>query len=103
MIGRIWHGWNTLANADAYETLLRNEIFVDIKNCRIAGFRENQLFRRNLGDEEEFATIMWLDDIDASCVFAEEDCQVAVVPPKARKLLSWFDPRSQHCQNQSPN
>jgi hypothetical protein len=27
MICRIWHGWTALANADAYERLLRTEIF----------------------------------------------------------------------------
>jgi hypothetical protein len=27
MICRIWHGWTTPQNADAYERLLRSEIF----------------------------------------------------------------------------
>ena len=27
MICRIWHGWTSPANADAYEELLRSEIF----------------------------------------------------------------------------
>jgi hypothetical protein len=30
MICRLWHGWTTPANADAYEQLLREEVFVGI-------------------------------------------------------------------------
>jgi len=96
MISRIWHGWTTPANADAYESLLQSEIFLGIQNRRIAGYRGIQLFRRNLNDEAEFITIMWFDGIDAVRAFAGEDYEAAVVPPKARKLLSRFDARSQH-------
>ena len=96
MISRIWHGWTTPANADAYEALLKSEIFVGIQNRRIAGYRGIQLFRRNIADEVEFITVMWFDSIDAVRAFAGEDYEVAVVPPKARELLSRFDARSQH-------
>jgi hypothetical protein len=36
MISRIWHGWTEPANADAYEALLRAEVFAGIlaKNVR---------------------------------------------------------------------
>jgi heme-degrading monooxygenase HmoA len=98
MIGRIWHGWTSLGNADAYETLLKSEIFTGIRERQIAGFREIQLFRRNVGDEVEFVTIMWFDTLEAIREFAGEDYEVAVVPQKARKLLSRFDARSQHYQ-----
>ena len=54
------------------------------------------LLRRDLGDEVEFVTIMWFDSIDAVRTFAGEDYEAAVVPPKARALLSRFDARSQH-------
>lgn len=96
MISRIWHGWTTPANADAYETLLKNEIFVGIQNRQIAGYQGIHLLRRDLGDEVEFVTIMWFDDMDAVRAFAGEDYEVGVVPPKARALLSRFDERSQH-------
>jgi antibiotic biosynthesis monooxygenase (ABM) superfamily enzyme len=96
MISRIWHGWTTPANADAYEALLKNEIFTGIRDRQIAGYRGIHLFRRNLGKEIEFVTIMWFDSIDAVRAFAGEDYEVAVVPPKARALLSRFDARSQH-------
>ena len=96
MIGRIWHGWTVPENADAYEALLKSEIFTGIQNRRIDGYRGIQLFRRELGHESEFVTIMWFDSLDAVRSFAGEDYEVAVVPPKARALLARFDPRSQH-------
>jgi antibiotic biosynthesis monooxygenase (ABM) superfamily enzyme len=96
MISRVWHGWATPANADAYEALLKSEIFTGIKNRQIAGYRGIHLFRRNLGKEVEFITVMWFDSIEAVRAFAGEDYEVAVVPPKARALLSRFDARSQH-------
>lgn len=96
MIGRIWHGWTTPENADTYEALLKSEIFVGIQGRQIAGYRGIQLFRRSIGDEVEFITIMWFDSIDAVRDFAGEDYEVAVVPPKARAVLSRFNERSQH-------
>ena len=96
MIARIWHGWTSPANADAYESLLRNEIFVGIQNRHIQGFNEIQLLRRSVGAEEEFVTIMWFDNFDSVRAFAGDDYELAVVPPNARQLLAHFDARSQH-------
>lgn len=96
MISRIWHGYTVPENADTYEGLLKEEIFVGIRNRHIPGFREIQLFRRNLEQEVEFITIMWFDDLDAVRLFAGEDFALAVVPPKARLVLKRFDERSQH-------
>src|SRR5690349_17418804 len=70
MISRIWHGWTTPANADAYEDLLRSEIFAGILGRDIAGFRRIQLLRRAAGDAVEFVTEMWFDSIDAVREFA---------------------------------
>ncbi len=96
MISRIWHGWTTPANADTYENLLKEEIFVGISNRQIAGFRGIQLLRRSLGEEVEFVTLMTFDSLDAVRVFAGDDYEVAVVPPAARAVLAHFDARSQH-------
>ncbi|HTP02992.1 MAG TPA: hypothetical protein VMJ64_16575 [Anaerolineales bacterium] len=96
MISRIWHGYTTHENADDYENLLKEEIFTGIRGRGIPGFREIQLFRRNQGEEIEFITVMWFDDLDAVRLFAGEDYALAVVPPKARLLLKRFDERSQH-------
>ena len=96
MIGRFWHGYTVPQNADTYENLLKEEIFIGIRERNIQGFQEIQLFRRELGNEVEFITVMWFDSIESVRAFAGEDYEVAVVPPKARALLSRFDERSQH-------
>ena len=96
MIARVWHGWTTPENADAYESLLRHEIFEGIQDRKIDGFRGIQLMRRSLETEVEFMTTMWFDSIESVRTFAGDDYEVAVVPPKAQALLARFDGRSQH-------
>jgi heme-degrading monooxygenase HmoA len=98
MISRVWHGWTTPDNADAYEKLLKQEIFVGIAERRIAGYQGIQLLRRALEDEVEFVTIMWFDSLEAVRAFAGDDYEAAVVPPAAQALLARFDARSQHYQ-----
>jgi|WetSurMetagenome_2_1015567.scaffolds.fasta_scaffold462511_1 hypothetical protein len=96
MISRIWHGWTTLSNADKYESLLKEEIFVGIQNRYLRGFKGIQLLRREINEEVEFVTIMAFDSLDAVREFAGPDYEAAVVPPQAREVLSRFDERSQH-------
>jgi heme-degrading monooxygenase HmoA len=94
MISRLWHGWTTPANADAYETLLRNEVLPGIH--RVRGFKGAQVLRRDVKDEVEFVTITLFDSLDAVREFAGEDYEVAVILPEAHRLLSHFDARSAH-------
>jgi heme-degrading monooxygenase HmoA len=96
MIARIWYGWTSPQNADAYEVLLKTEIFPGILARNIAGFRRIELLRTLAGDEVEFATVMWFDSLEAVKAFAGADYGTAVVPPKARVLLKRFDARSRH-------
>jgi heme-degrading monooxygenase HmoA len=96
MIARIWHGYTTPGNAEKYEELLKEEIFVGIQNRRIPGFKGIQLLRRKLRQEVEFITIMQFDSLDAVREFAGDDYETAVVPEKARAVLSRFDEVSQH-------
>lgn len=96
MISRIWHGYTDFNNSDAYENLLKTEIFVGIKSRNIIGFKGIQLLRRNLENEVEFITIMWFNSIDSVREFAGEDYEKAVVPKEAQKLLSHYDKTSQH-------
>ena len=72
------------------------KIFPGIESKNVTGYRGIQLFRRPLNGEIEFITIMWFDSWDAVKQFAGEDYETAVVPPKAREVLSRFDNRSQH-------
>ena len=96
MISRIWHGWTTPENANVYQNLLEEEIFVGIQDRQIQGYRGIQLLRRDTDGEVEFVTIMWFETLEAVREFAGEDYEAAVVPPKARAVLSHFDDRSQH-------
>ena len=96
MISRIWHGWTTPGNADKYEALLKDEIFVGIQSRQVQGFKGIQLLRREVAQEIEFVTIMLFDSLDSIREFAGEDYEVAVVPEKARAVLSRYDERSQH-------
>ncbi len=96
MISRIWHGWTTHQNADKYEALLKEEIFAGIENRQISGFKGIQLLRRQHREETEFVTIMTFESLEAVKEFAGEDYELAVVPEKARAILSHFDQSSQH-------
>ena len=96
MICRIWHGWTTRQNADSYETLLKEEIFLGILNRRISGFKGVQLLRRQVKEETEFITLMTFESLESVREFAGQDYEQAVVPEKARAILSRFDQRSKH-------
>lgn len=97
MIDRIWHGWTTEGNADAYERLLLTEVFESIECRAVPGYRGIRLLRRvSAPGEVEFVTIMSFADLRAVVAFAGEDYEAAVVPAAARALLARIDQRSQH-------
>ena len=102
MICRVWHGWTTPANADAYEALLRREVFHGIAQRDIAGYRGIELLRRSEGDEVAFVTLMWFESLEAIRVFAGNDYEEAVVPAAARALLRRYDARSAHYEVRVP-
>jgi heme-degrading monooxygenase HmoA len=94
MISRIWHGWTTPENADAYQAFLETEMFPSIHE--VAGFLGAMLLRRDLGGEVEFVTVTRFESLDAVRAFAGEDYERAVVRPQAERLLERFDERSAH-------
>ena len=96
MISRIWFGWTSTQNAEAYEKLLKTEIFPGIVAKKIPGFRRIELARRPDGDEVEFVTTMWFDSLDAVKAFAGPRFEAAVVPPAARALLAGFSETAEH-------
>jgi hypothetical protein len=102
MICRLWHGWTTPANADAYETLLREEVFIGIEARGIAGFCGIEMLRRPAGGEVEFVTLMWFTSLDDVRQFAGEDYAKSVVPAAARRLLSRFDAEATHYEVRIP-
>ena len=96
MFCTIWHGRTTVPNAPAYEKLLCSTVIPGIEARAIPGFRSIDMMRRELGDEVEFATIMWFDDVGAVKAFVGEDHETAHVPAAARAILSRFDDRAVH-------
>ena len=96
MICRLWRGWATPENADAYERIVRGEVIPGIEGRRIAGFRHIDLMRRELDEEVEFQTLMWFDSLDAIKAFMGEDYAVSHVPDAARVVLKRFDECTAH-------
>ena len=96
MICRVWHGWTSRENADAYEAVVRCEVIPGIEAMGIAGFRHIDLLRRDLETEAEFVTVMWFDDLGSIKRFVGDDETRSHGPPAARAVLSRFDERVAH-------
>jgi heme-degrading monooxygenase HmoA len=94
MIARLWRGWTSRENADAYERFLREQMFPSMQ--RVSGFRGVELLRRVDGDEIAFVTISRFDSYAAVRAFAGEDYEQAVIEHEARALLARADERSEH-------
>jgi antibiotic biosynthesis monooxygenase (ABM) superfamily enzyme len=91
MIARIWHGWTKRTDANAYEKLLRDEIFPSIAARKIEGYRGAELFIREDGNEVEFVTLLRFDSMDAVKEFAGADTSQPVIYPKAEALITRMD------------
>ena len=76
MIARMWHGWTKPENADAYESLLRDEMFPEIR--RLEGSKGGYLLRREGKGEVEFVTITLFASLDAVRRFAGENYETEV-------------------------
>jgi heme-degrading monooxygenase HmoA len=96
MVCRIWHGWTSPQNAEAYEKVVRGDVIPGIEARRIPGFRQIDLLRHQAGDEVEFTTLMWFDNLEAVKQFMGEDYSVSHVPAAARSVLARFDERALH-------
>ena len=99
MVQRIWHGYTTIENADAYEALLKNEIMPGIAAKQIPGYLGMQILCRvseEFNGEIEFITIMNFTKLEDIKGFVGEDYSVANLPEKALKLLKRYDTHSQH-------
>jgi hypothetical protein len=88
MIARIWRGWTKSADAKAYETILRDEIFPSIAAREIEGYCGAELFLREDLDEVESITLLRFDSMDAVTEFAGPDASKPVIFPKAEALIT---------------
>lgn len=96
MICRVWHGWTTHTNADAYESFLRDVGFPSIEKKNIQGYHGIQLLRKQYEAETEFITIMWFDTLSDIKKYAGEDYERAAVLDRAKEVLSHYDSHSKH-------
>ena len=96
MIVRIWRGWTRLADAPAYERLLREEILPAIAGRDIPGYRGLELLRHAGEREVKFITLMRFETWEDVEAFAGEDTGRAWIPEAARALLLRCDERATH-------
>ena len=98
MIVRIWHGWTSRSNAEAYQELLDTTIVPGIIARRVAGLHSIDILRRCDQDDAhvEFVTMMTFDDWSAVEAFSGPHKKTSVVPPAAQELLDRYDHQSQH-------
>ncbi len=96
MIARIWHGWTTPENEEAYYKVLTEQVIPQIESYKMEGYRKIKVLRREHSDETEFITIMYFDSLEYIKQFVGEDYEVAHVPEVAQKVLKRWDERSQH-------
>lgn len=97
MICRMWRGWTPAANADAYDSYLKNELFPHVKDeLGARGYRGFQLLRKDGANEVDFVTMLWFDSLDAVKSFAGAQYEIPVISEKAHKLLSRYADRCEH-------
>ena len=96
MIARIWHGYTTPENADAYYKVLTETVIPQIESYKMEGYRKIEVLRRELEDETEFITIMYFDSLELIKQFVGGDYETAHIPEAAQKVLKRWDKRSQH-------
>jgi hypothetical protein len=96
MVARLWHGWTTGENADAYQRHLLDEVLPGIAAKGIQGFWGGFVLRTERESETEFVTLLFFESPDSLRRFAGEDYGAAYVPETARRLLSRFEERVEH-------
>jgi heme-degrading monooxygenase HmoA len=94
MIARVWRGWTSPENADAYERLLREQVIPGLQ--RIDGHRGAYILRQDAAHEVEFCVVNFFESLDAVRAFAGPDYQVPVFEPEARQLLAKVEPIARH-------
>jgi antibiotic biosynthesis monooxygenase (ABM) superfamily enzyme len=94
MITRLWRGWTTPGNADAYERFLLGDLFPSMRE--IPGFRGADILRRLEHDEVALITLTRFDSLAATKAFAGDDYETPVLEPQALALLARYERRALH-------
>ncbi len=100
-IMRIWRGWTTPENAEAYRRIVTEEVIPAIEARRIPGFEHIDVLRvspegRPANGEVEFATIMIFRSAADIAAFVGPDVTRSHVPAAAQAVLSRYDERAVH-------
>jgi hypothetical protein len=97
MICRMWRGWTSSVNADAYDSYLQNELFPRVeRELTRRGYRGFHLLRLDRGDEVEFVTMLWFDSIESVQSFSGTNYETPVISEKANRLLAHYADRCEH-------
>lgn len=96
MIRRVWRGWTTPENADAYQRILLDEVIPMIEAKAMPEYRGIEVLREHIGDEVEFCTIMNFDTLDGVKAFQGDDYARCHVPAVAQTVLKRWDEFSRH-------
>lgn len=85
MIARIWRGWTTREDADAYARYMVEIAAPD--SLGTPGNRGFSVLHRPDGDREEFLTISLWESLDVIRAFAGDDIERAVFYPEDERYL----------------
>lgn len=85
MIARIWRGWTSREDADAYVRYMEETGAPD--SLGTPGNRGFSVLHRPDGDREEFLTISLWDSLESIHAFAGEDVERAVFYPEDDRYL----------------
>jgi antibiotic biosynthesis monooxygenase (ABM) superfamily enzyme len=99
VITRLWRGWTTIDNADAYQRFLMEDLFPAM--LEIPGFRGADVLRRVENNEVAFITLTRFGTVDAIRAFAGDDYETPVLEPQALALLSRYEQRALHFDSAS--
>jgi heme-degrading monooxygenase HmoA len=94
MIARVWKGWTSPEQADAYERLLREVVYPGLQS--IPGYQGGYILRQDGGEEIEFVTVNFFESLEAVRAFAGADYESPVFEPEAHRLLSRVEPIARH-------
>ena len=97
-VARVWHGWTTVENADAYEAVVDGEVLPAIFERDIPGLVSAHLLRADKVEngEVEFTTIMWFESLGSVKNFMGENYHRAHVPENAQAVLKRFESEAKH-------
>ncbi len=98
-VKRIWHGWTTPENAEAYQQVLHDHVIPSIEDKKIPGYVSIELLRLNHDEEVEFVTVMTFESLQNVIDFQGEDYSRSYVPAAAQKVLKRWDERASHYES----